>query len=323
MNDTVNYSYFPTKYQAVIFRNWGSVEASRIAETIRTTEETVRACAADMGLDPNEPCNPLWRSRGYVTIIRQNWYLLPEEQILTLLDWTAEKYAFSLKEDDFLYYKLGRVPKCESVYYAPLTEKQKAQTRWLRGAVQRAAQHGKQTPFAFLQELSEPEHLTAKCAREAKSGEVLIDNSWCISTEAEDVSFAVSRFARRIRERWGISLSGTAHTISLRIIPKGKHRRETHMITVEDENVLIESVDAFGLMRGLSYLEECFEKAEAPVLSCGRNAREELALVYSHIDCCAKDSRIGFEASNHYFYNRQTLLEAAVSCEYVIEKTKK
>ncbi|TWU34299.1 hypothetical protein [Novipirellula artificiosorum] len=59
---------------------------------------------------------PDWRDRGYITILRRNWHLLPYEQILILLDRTAEDLAVSLREDDFLFIKLGSLkPKCAPV----------------------------------------------------------------------------------------------------------------------------------------------------------------------------------------------------------------
>ena len=52
-------------------------------------------------------------------LIRRNWHLLPYEQLLELLDMTPEQLAFTLREDDFLFSKLGSLkPKCEPLHYA-------------------------------------------------------------------------------------------------------------------------------------------------------------------------------------------------------------
>ena len=48
--------------------------------------------------------------------------------------------------------------------------------------------------------------------------------------------------------------------------------------------------------------------------------RRELDVIRSQMICVSEDSRIGYEASNHYFYTRQTLLEAAVACEYLLSR---
>ncbi|MEI6424142.1 MAG: hypothetical protein WCP55_18140, partial [Lentisphaerota bacterium] len=76
---------------------------------------------------------PLWHERGYLTIIRRNWHLLPYEQILALLDWPPDEMAYALKEDDFLWHKLGSLkPETSAVYYAPLTANEKKQTTVLK-----------------------------------------------------------------------------------------------------------------------------------------------------------------------------------------------
>ena len=73
-----------------------------------------------------------WKE-GISQFIRQNWHLLTYEQILTLLDWTDEKLQFTLKEDDFLYHKLGMFkPYVEKAIYRPLTEEENARTEELR-----------------------------------------------------------------------------------------------------------------------------------------------------------------------------------------------
>ena len=41
------------------------------------------------------------KTRGYITLIRRNWHLLPYEQLLELVEMTPEQLAFTLREDDF------------------------------------------------------------------------------------------------------------------------------------------------------------------------------------------------------------------------------
>ncbi|MBR2471602.1 MAG: hypothetical protein IKB55_02850, partial [Clostridia bacterium] len=45
-------SHFPTLMQAVIFRNWESVDASRIALILETSVDNVKKQAEKMGLPP-------------------------------------------------------------------------------------------------------------------------------------------------------------------------------------------------------------------------------------------------------------------------------
>ena len=82
-----------------------------------------------MGLIKDDSLCPIWHERGYLTIIRRNWHLLPYEQILALLDWTPDEMAYVLKEDDFFWHKLGSMkPETSAVHYAPLTESEKTHT---------------------------------------------------------------------------------------------------------------------------------------------------------------------------------------------------
>ena len=84
-----------------------------------TSEQNVRAVATSMGLPPDPAVEPQWRTRGYLTVIRRNWHLLPYDQVLTLLDMPAERLAYVLREDDFLFVKLGNhKPKCPPLGFA-------------------------------------------------------------------------------------------------------------------------------------------------------------------------------------------------------------
>ena len=119
---------FPTRWQAVVFRNYRMISAERIAMVLECTVEDVEREAVRMGLRKGE-YNPEWMTRGVVTVIRNNWYLLPYDQLETLLDYTEDRLSFILEKEDFLYYKLGdKKPICEKVVYAPLTADELAET---------------------------------------------------------------------------------------------------------------------------------------------------------------------------------------------------
>ena len=48
-------------------------------------------------------------------------------------------------------------------------------------------------------------------------------------------------------------------------------------------------------------------------------ARKELENTLCLYEICRRDSRIGFEASNHYFYTLNDLREKVLNCQYVID----
>ena len=98
-------THFPTPMQAVIFRNWGMVAKEKIARVLCTSVENVVAEAKRMGLGEQQD-TAIWKEKGYITIIKANWHLLPYRQLLMLLGWTEEKLAAILKEEDFLDIKL-------------------------------------------------------------------------------------------------------------------------------------------------------------------------------------------------------------------------
>ncbi|MCE5258270.1 MAG: hypothetical protein LLG44_04320 [Chloroflexi bacterium] len=167
----LRYPYFPAAWQAVVWRNWGLAPAERIARVLGTSEAQVRAAAGQLGLEPELAANPAWLTRGYLTIIRENWHLCTFEQILALLDISAEKLAFLLKEDDFLWHKMGQIkPDVEAPAYRPLNAEEMAQTRelaaYLAAELPNAAQW-RENAFAFVADLTRPlskeEHAEAVC----------------------------------------------------------------------------------------------------------------------------------------------------------------
>lgn len=115
--------YFPHNQYAFVWRNWSVVNKSRLAEVLQTSVQNVEQLAASMGLPRKQTIEPEWSTtRGYITILKRNWHLLPYEQLLQLLGMSREELKFRLIEDDFLYIKLGSIkPYCESLLYTEPT----------------------------------------------------------------------------------------------------------------------------------------------------------------------------------------------------------
>ena len=122
---TLDIKHFPTKFQALIFRLWETVPASRLAEVLKTDEQTVTQLAKDMGLGQQKWLDE-WMTRGYISILRHAWNILPYSQLCQLLDWSEERLDYILKEDDFLGIKLAgwnlTRTDCNEVFYRPLTK---------------------------------------------------------------------------------------------------------------------------------------------------------------------------------------------------------
>ncbi|MBQ7176304.1 MAG: hypothetical protein IJS08_02725 [Victivallales bacterium] len=126
----LDYRHFPTHWQLFLWRNWEVVRHEKIAEILGCTLEQVREAADELGLPNDIKVSPKWLTNGYLTLIRKNWQLLDYEQLLQLLDWTPERMAYALKEEGFLFTKLGRhKPDCPKIKYVPLTPEQKKETQ--------------------------------------------------------------------------------------------------------------------------------------------------------------------------------------------------
>jgi len=121
----LNYNHFPTRFHSAVFRLWETVSAERMAVAFETTEENIIKTAEDMGL-PAQKFIDRWEERGYITTIRNAWHLLPYDQLLKVLDWSEEKLAITLKEDDFLKIKLGSAkPYCEPIRFVEPDDEQR------------------------------------------------------------------------------------------------------------------------------------------------------------------------------------------------------
>ena len=157
----LGFPHFPDRQHAFVWRNWNLVEPARLAKVLRTSEANVAALAASMGLPPAAPVSPHWRTRGYITLVRRNWHLLPYDQLLELLDVTAEHLEHMLREDDFLFVKLGNhKPRCAPLVYATPDEKAAARAAAIRRLV--AEQFGGEWArpgeprFAFVERFAAP-----------------------------------------------------------------------------------------------------------------------------------------------------------------------
>jgi hypothetical protein len=88
-----------------------------LAEVVSATPEDILAMGRRMGLSgpPDIPQESI--DRSYISVVRANWHLLPDDQLLALLDWPEDRFAYSMREDDFLYGKLGVRPKLSPLVF--------------------------------------------------------------------------------------------------------------------------------------------------------------------------------------------------------------
>ena len=157
----VSFPHFPDRLHAFVWRNWQLVPARRIGEVVGASSGEIVRLGRSMGLAGPPHVSVEQQRRSALSVIKRNWQLLPYEQLLQLLGWTAEQMAFTLREDDFLYIKLGSLkPQCEPLRYSPPNAGAQARAREIAGVLGEEFPEGVGEPeqplFEFVKELSRP-----------------------------------------------------------------------------------------------------------------------------------------------------------------------
>jgi len=307
----LHFPHFPTRMQAVVWRNWNLVPVARIAGVLGATEAQISEVASDLGLVASSVnTEQKWLERGYITIIRVNWHLLSFEQLLQLLEWTEERLAFTLKEDDFLWIKLGSMkPWTEPVYYQPLSEQEQAQTQCLRETLAERFDVKAETlaqprrieqPFDFLDQYKVENIRNTAPVREVGADELKLDLLWTIAYPQGNsvVEASVQRFVTKHEQVWGIkwNVQPCSHpstsliegpVLRIAILTDETRLAESHTVTADAHRneILISAVDAAGIMRGLQWIATQMQKRGVPFLIAGeyrRTTKIETRILYSY-----------------------------------------
>ncbi len=153
--------HFPDRLHAFVWRNWPLVPAKRMAQVVGARTSDILRLARGLGLGDQPRITDDTQARSYLTVIRRNWHLLPYEQLLELLGWTPERMEFTLREDDFLFVKLGSLkPRCEPLRYrapeASALERQREIAAILREQFRGGVTDAPDPLFGFVADLSGP-----------------------------------------------------------------------------------------------------------------------------------------------------------------------
>ena len=246
--------HFPTAFQAVIFRCWEMIPAEKIAKVINTTPEIVKTLAFNMGLKEQKNLDE-WVQKGYISILRNVWQILPYEQILELLDWDEERLNYVLKEDDFLNVKLGwfkfDTPK---VVYRPLTEAEEETTKNIKKAMECYLSSIEETavPFRFYDKSYKP------LPRKVKEG-VEITDEWCIVNNTGEKLDCIDDFCEELSEKYGVNLSETSDKKIALYTDIESDDEEYHEIMISEDEIKINASCASGILRALYYLMQLAE----------------------------------------------------------------
>lgn len=281
-------AWFPSTMQAFLFRNWGMVDKSRLAKVLGTSEENVAREAQRMGLGEQGELST-WLEKGYITIIRANWHLLPYDQLLQLLGWSEEKLVHILKEDDFLGIKLGNAkPVCKPVVYQELTEAQKQETVKIRAVMEELAMVTPKEaarPFDFIYGREVKEASSAEGQWIPTADQIAIDGSWYVADQTKDPDAAgmARQFVATMKDDFGIDLNGGSHEIVLKFLPDCLEE-EYHEILITKEKVEVNAGGSSGILRALYRMEEWMKGSGGPFLPLGSYRREPrfgVRMIYS------------------------------------------
>lgn len=297
----LSFSHFPTRQQAFVWRNWNIVRNEKLADVLETSVENITKMAAEMGLPPKAEINLRWQTNGYATIIRQNWHLLPYEQLLKLLGWTVDKLMYTLKEDDFLFAKLGRVkPACEPLVYRQLTEEEKIRTTRLKEIVSlhlsNISEAPQTKPFSFMEALKESQENKQIFTESGnvQDGFIKLDSGWklFISSKSVKVEKYIEYFKEKLSLIFNVKL-GTAENRDVEkliIIEWDKSfdsdcPPETHRIVISDKKITVSGAGDAGVFSGLRYLVDKMLAKNGPMIPKGtseRKPRFDLRLIYPY-----------------------------------------
>lgn len=160
--EALSLDWFPSKVHAFVWRNWTVVPVERLAQVLQTSSKEVERVARSMGLQPQTSIDSIWSTgKGYITVLRRNWHLLPYEQLTQLLPMSSQELAWRLIDDDYLYIKLGSVkPHCDPLYYHRPTKEEQQRARQIKKWLKELAPYERtENPrfdfFRFLPAVSE------------------------------------------------------------------------------------------------------------------------------------------------------------------------
>lgn len=156
----LTFPHFPGRQYAFVFRNWNLVNPDRLAAILQTTPDKVTELGNSMGLVARRAPDNFIR-RGYITLLRRNWHLLPYEQLMQLVDMSPSELGNSLLEDDFLFIKFGRLkPRCKPLRWSEPTAEQSRRAeeikRFLYQRLGSSLAEAGEPRFHFVKNLSAP-----------------------------------------------------------------------------------------------------------------------------------------------------------------------
>lgn len=263
-------AHFPDRLHLFVWRNWEIANIDRIARVAGTTPAKILALGSSMGLPAPPGLTDDQLRRIYITVIRQNWHVLPQAQLIELLDWTPEKLEFTLKEDDFLSHKLGPEPDCAKIVYTePSVEARRRAAeiaRVLRQSFGSELGQAGEEPFAFVKKLSDQTFVKIRDPKaKAASGQVDI-SGWAVSAPSGDAAAPIERFRAFLRDAMDAP-AGTRGSSRIEFRAATEAAAGGFRIEVSDHAVTVLAPDSFH--QAVSWLQDRMQEAGGPFLPRG------------------------------------------------------
>jgi len=289
--------HFPDQLHLFLWRNWELVNTSRMAKVLKTSEQNIVEVGSSMGLPPKPLLSENQLRRNYITVIRQNWHVIPDDQIIELLGWTREHFEFTLKEDDFLDYKLGRVkpdPKALTYQTPSAAAKQRAADikRTLQDTFGDSLTQKGEPPFAFVEDLSRIQYPDYRPPTRGVSDKEVDLRGWNLvqpRDSSQDLQLAITQFVDYLNHTFHsnsrIVPSSGAKSISFRTDPGLSTVKQSYEIRVEPGQIHVIATDLAGFRHALYGLQDVMESGGGPFLPIGTDRgirRLSPAFLYSY-----------------------------------------
>lgn len=264
-------SHFPSRLYQFVWRNWELANLGRMAEVAGSSPQQLEQLGQSMGLPAKPQLTDEHLRRIYITVIRQNWHLLPNEQLIELLGWDREKFEFTLKEDDFLDHKLGPKPQCEPLKYRPPSAAEKSRAAEIQKIVKKhfgdLASGPSEEPFTFIGRLTSDEVLRpADPGVRAAEGQVDV-SGWSIGNDFPELETA-------LRQAIGPEAAGAKGFIEIGLTASPRYKGEAFRIDIDETRVRLASGAVSGLRQGIHFLLDQIEENAGPYLNQGEVQRE-------------------------------------------------
>jgi hypothetical protein len=278
--DPIPEPHFPSRLFLFVWRNWELANVDRLADVLGTGQESVLKVGRMMGLPPKVRMTDDQLRRIYITVIRQNWHVLPHEQIVQLLGVSRARYEYILKEDDFLWVKLGLgvKPRCERLTYqepsADEIERAAEIDRTLRAHLGRSFQQPGEAPFQFIHDLGDTTSIVFGASDDRPGAEELdLSRAVFITPQDANAAMVMADFGRYLRSAFAVSPKtanaepeGQTPRVHFRIDASAVARPESFKVQCAGDSLVLTASDEMGLRQGVYHLEDRLEERGRPFL---------------------------------------------------------